>query len=109
MSRCKIAVLKGPNTMSEFYALIVFGHTVYEPLLFLPHSSLNRLQCNWENREHLKYLRNVYCVMSNRSKSHNTRTGHKTTNYSVILVIVDTTAAPVILSVNSILAGCVAL
>ena len=33
MSRYKIAVLKGPNTMSEFYALIVFGHTVYETIV----------------------------------------------------------------------------
>ena len=26
------------------------------------------LQCDRENREHLKYLRNVYCVMTNHSK-----------------------------------------
>ena len=26
------------------------------------------LKCDQENREHFKYLRNVYCVMTNHSK-----------------------------------------
>ena len=33
-----------------------------------------------KKHEHLKYLRNGYCVMTNRSKDQDTRTGHKTTN-----------------------------
>ena len=27
-------------------------------------------QWNWQNHEHLKYFRNVYCVMTNHSKDH---------------------------------------
>ena len=33
--------------------------------------------------EHLKYLRNVYCVMTNHSKDHDTRTGHKTEDANI--------------------------
>ena len=36
------------------------------------------LQCDRENREDLKYLRNVYCLMTNHNKDQNTRTGHET-------------------------------
>ena len=32
------------------------------------------------NSEHLKYFRNVYCVMSNHSKDQGMPTNHKTTN-----------------------------
>ena len=38
------------------------------------------LQCDRENYEHLKYLKNGYCVRTNHSKDQDTRTGHKTTN-----------------------------
>ena len=38
------------------------------------------LQCDRENREYLKYLSNVYCVMNNHSKDQDMRTSHKTTN-----------------------------
>ena len=38
------------------------------------------LQCDLENREHLKYFRNVYCVMTNHSKDQGKQTTHKTTN-----------------------------
>ena len=47
------------------------------------HSQLHiprTLQCDHENREHLKYLRNVYCVMTNHSKDQDMRTSCKTTN-----------------------------
>ena len=46
------------------------------------HSQLHipwTLQCNQENREHLKYLRNV-CVMTNHSKDQDMQTCCKTTN-----------------------------
>ena len=33
---------------------------------------LSRIQCDWESREHLKYLTNVYCVMTNQSKDQGT-------------------------------------
>ena len=36
------------------------------------------LQCDQENREDLKYLRNVFCLMTNHSKDQDTRTGHET-------------------------------
>ena len=38
------------------------------------------LQCEQENREDLKYLKNVYCVMTNHSKDQDMQTGRKTTN-----------------------------
>ena len=38
-----------------------------------------------ENREHLKYFRNVYCVVTNHSKDQNTRT--KTQNQKLISVL----------------------
>ena len=38
------------------------------------------LQCDPVNYEHLKYLKNVYCVTTNHSKDQDTRTGYKTTN-----------------------------
>ena len=38
------------------------------------------LRCDRENREHLKYLRNVYCVMTNHSKDQDMQTSHKITN-----------------------------
>ena len=47
--------------------------TIYLKILYV----LNELQWDRENREHLKYLRNVYRVMTNHSKDHDTRTGHK--------------------------------
>ena len=31
------------------------------------------LQCDQENREHLKYFRNFYCVTTNHSKDQDTR------------------------------------
>ena len=37
------------------------------------------LQCDQENREHLKYFRNVYCVTTNHSKDQGTPTSYKTT------------------------------
>ena len=46
------------------------------PLLFLT----GPLQCNQENREHLQYLRNVYCVMTNHGKDQDMWTSHKTLN-----------------------------
>ena len=33
-----------------------------------------------ENRERLKYFRNVYCVITNHSKDQNMGTSHQTTN-----------------------------
>ena len=42
--------------------------------------SVFNLQCDGENREHLKYLRNDYCVMTNHRKDQDRRTSHKTTN-----------------------------
>ena len=51
---------------------------------FLPIHSLmhthSDLQCDRENSEHLKYLRNVYCVITNHSKDQDMRTSQKTTN-----------------------------
>ena len=38
------------------------------------------LQCDGENYEHLKYLKNGYCVTTNHSKDQDMWTGHKTTN-----------------------------
>ena len=38
------------------------------------------LQCDREHREDLKYLKNVYCVMTNHSKDQDTWTGHETKN-----------------------------
>ena len=38
------------------------------------------LQCDRENYEHLKYLKNGYCVTTNHSKDQDMWTGHKTTN-----------------------------
>ena len=35
--------------------------------------NITGLQCDRESREHLKYLRNVYCVMNNHSKGHKLR------------------------------------
>ena len=51
---------------------------------FLTAGHLFVLQCDRENREHLKCLRNVYCVMTNQCKDHDTRTSHKTTNWSCL-------------------------
>ena len=45
-----------------------------------PIQDCQSLKCDQENREHLKYLRNVYCVMTNHSKDQDTWTGHKTKN-----------------------------
>ena len=36
------------------------------------------LQCDRENCEQVKYLRNVYCVITNHSKDQDMQTGHKT-------------------------------
>ena len=33
-----------------------------------------------QNRQHLKYFRNVCCVTTNQSKDQHTQTSHKTTN-----------------------------
>ena len=38
------------------------------------------LQCDRENREHVKYFRNVYCLIINQSKDQDMRASHKTTN-----------------------------
>ena len=38
------------------------------------------LQYDRQNREHLKYLRTVYGVMTNYSKDQDMRTSNKTTN-----------------------------
>ena len=37
-------------------------------------------KCDRENFEHLKYLRNVYSVMTNHSEDQGTQTGRKSTN-----------------------------
>ena len=37
------------------------------------------LQCHRENREHLKYFKNAYCVTTNHSKDQGTPTSYKTT------------------------------
>ena len=37
-------------------------------------------KCDRESLEHLKYLRNVYSVMTNHREDQGTRTGRKTTN-----------------------------
>ena len=49
-------------------------------LICLNATKFGLLQCERDNHEHLKYVRNVYCVMINHSKDQDTRTGHKTTN-----------------------------
>ena len=41
--------------------------------------TMKQVQANRQNREHLKYLRNVYYVMTHRSKDQDRRTNHKTT------------------------------
>ena len=46
----------------------------YRPFLW------SLLQRDRENREHLKYFRNVYCVMTNYNKDQDKRTSPKTTN-----------------------------
>jgi len=54
--------------MDTFCRLFVAPQFVQAPL---PHPSIGdgfKLQCNRENREHLKNLRNVYCVMTNHSE-----------------------------------------
>ena len=38
------------------------------------------LQCDRENREHLKYLKSAYCVKTNHSKEQDMLARHKTTN-----------------------------
>ena len=43
------------------------------------------LQCDRENREHLKYFRNVYCLMINHSKDQDMRASHKTQTQLTIL------------------------
>ena len=43
---------------------LVFLHLTVKLLIFY----LRTLQCDQENHEHLKYLRNIYCVMTNHSK-----------------------------------------
>ena len=43
------------------------------------------LQRDRENCEHLKYFRNVYCVMTNYSKDQDTWTNHKTTTVINVL------------------------
>ena len=42
-------------------------------LLKLSADQLLVLQCDQENREHLKYFRNFYCVTTNHSKDQDTR------------------------------------
>ena len=41
---------------------------------------VKELQYDWENHEHLKYFKNVYCVKTNHSKDQDMRTSHRTTN-----------------------------
>ena len=41
---------------------------------------MKQLQSNQQNCEHLKYLWNVYYVMTNHSKDQDRRTNHKTKN-----------------------------
>ena len=41
---------------------------------------MSTLQSNQQNRELLKYFRNVYCVKTNHSKDQDMRTSHKTAN-----------------------------
>ena len=53
------------------------GSVVTYPVGFIE-TQMDFLQCDRENREDLKYLRNVYCLMTNHSKDQDTRTGHKT-------------------------------
>lgn len=44
------------------------------------------MQCDWENHEHLRCLRDVYCVMTNHNKDQDTYwIGHKTTNLINVL------------------------
>ena len=38
------------------------------------------LQCDRGSHEHLKYFRNVYCVMTNHSRDENTLISQKTAN-----------------------------
>ena len=47
-----------------------------------------QLQYDWENREHLKYPWNVYCVVTNHSKDQDMRPSHKTTNVLMFLIVV---------------------
>ena len=42
------------------------------------------LQCNWENREHLKHFRNVYCVTTNHSKDQDV---NKPQNHKLINIL----------------------
>ena len=54
--------------MDTFCRLFVAPQFVQAPF---PHPSIGhgfKLQCDRENREHLKNLRNVYCVMNNHSE-----------------------------------------
>ena len=53
------------------------GSVVTYPVGFIE-TQMDFLQCDRENREDLKYLRNVYCLMTNHSKDQDTRTGHET-------------------------------
>ena len=52
------------------------------------HEEVCGLQCDQENCEHLKYLRNVYCVMTYHSKDQDMWTSHKTTNQLTSLLAV---------------------
>ena len=63
------------NPCSSF----ILDYYYFLPIHSLTHTQSD-LQCDQENREHLKYLRNVYCVMTNHSKDQDMRTSHKTTN-----------------------------
>ena len=56
-------------------SLIMLWHYVSSLLKHAPF-----LRSNRENCEHVKYLRNVYCVMTNHRKDQGTRTSHKITN-----------------------------
>ena len=38
------------------------------------------LRCNRESHEHLKYFRDVFCVVTNHSKDENTLISQKTSN-----------------------------
>ena len=48
---------------------------------------ITSLQYDWENREQLKYFKNVCCVKTNHSKDQDIRASHKTT--SQLLVFTD--------------------
>ena len=70
-------IISGSRLMPIFSDWVPSKYSVYENLNF---STFGKLTVILPSCEHLRYLKNVYCTMTNYNKGQDTRTTNKTTS-----------------------------